>query len=84
LNFLREHRSEKFKKNAERVGVILLLDEGKKYKDFCNFFLLTKGLSPTGEKDIKKVDLNDFSMINIKQRKDTLAKEVRVIIFHSS
>lgn len=40
INLISELKSEKNRKHADRIRVILLLDEGKKYKDICDYLFI--------------------------------------------
>lgn len=42
-NLTSELKSERYRKKAERIKVILLLDEGKKYKHICDFLFIDEG-----------------------------------------
>ena len=40
---LADLRKEKYRKHADRIRIILLLDEGKKYKDIRDFYFIDEG-----------------------------------------
>jgi len=40
---LLELKSEKYRKHADRIRIILLLDQGEKYKDIQKFYFIDEG-----------------------------------------
>jgi transposase len=75
LELLREQRSEKFKKNTDRIRVILLLDEGKKYKDICNFLFIDEGTIANWRKRYKEGGLERLFNDQYKAKKCRLSPD---------
>ena len=58
LSLLKELRSEKFKRHADRIRVILLLDQGWTYKKICEAFFIDEGTIANWRKRYKEGGLD--------------------------
>jgi len=75
LNLLVELKAEWNRKHADRIRVILLLDEGKKYKDICNFLFIDEGTIANWRKRYKDGGLERLFNDQYKAKKCCLSPD---------
>ncbi len=82
-NLLIELKAERNRKHADRIRVILLLDEGKKYKDICAFLFIDEGTIANWRKRYKEGGLERLFNDQYKAKKCSLSpRELELLSHH--